>query len=264
MKPLVSVLTTCYNQRCLLPKAIEGTLRQKTTFPFDLIIIDDGSTDGSADIVRNYGSLDNRIKSIAKPHTGLIDNYMTGFAQCRGEYVALCDADDYWTDPLKLQKQVDYMESHPLCGAVFTRAIINENGVDSLSTLPPKYLDFDMMLRGGHMFSPTQMIRMDCLKYFWRDYKRKGFFIWDYPMYLYLTRYFEIGYLDDVTAVYRKQIGSFTNTHSRRRRLTLILGMLRIKIYYILKYGCKLSTIGYLVYRFARDIYSVIFKRWYK
>ena len=265
MNPLVSILITSYNHGNYLTQAIDSVLMQKTDFDFEVIVVDDGSTDGSVKIIEDYLYKQFSIIPFFENHKGIMNTYLLGFSKCKGKYVALCDGDDYWTDPLKLQKQVDYMEENPLAGACFTRAIIkNWNDIEQETTLPPNKLNFSVMLKGGHIFSPTMFIRLDCLKYFWHTLKNKRFFIWDYPIYLYLTYYFSVGYLDDITAVYRKHEESFSNTKLRKRRIKYIFGLLRIKKYFILKYGCKLSTLSYVVYRFIRDIYSLIFKRWYK
>lgn len=261
----VSVLITSYNHGELLTQAIDSVLMQKTDFDFEVIIIDDGSTDKSKEIIEGYFYKERSIIPYFENHKGIMNTYLLGFSKCKGKYVALCDGDDYWTDPYKLQKQFDYMENNPLAGACFTRALIkNFDGTEEETTLPPAYLNFNTMLKGGHMFSPTMFIRLDFLRYFWRTLEGKRFFIWDYPIYLYLTYYFGVGYLNDITAVYRKHQESFSNTRLRKRRAKYILGLIRIKKYFILKYGCKLSTLCFVIYRFVRDIYSLIFKRWYK
>ena len=260
----VSVLITSYNQADLLPAAIVSVLAQRVNFDYEIIIVDDGSSDNSRNVIADYAAKFHIIRPFYEDHKGIMNTYILGFSKCRGKYVALCDGDDYWVDQSKLQKQLDYMEDNPLAGACFTRALIkNYDGKEEISTVPP-FINFNTMLKGGHMFSPTMFIRLDFLKYFWRTLEGKRFFIWDYPIYLYLTYYFGVGYLNDITAVYRKHKESFSNTRLRKRRAKYVFGLLRIKKYFILKYGCKLNTFGYVMYRFARDIYSLIFGRWYK
>ena len=259
----VSVLITSYNNYQYLMLAIDSVLYQKTNFKYEIIIIDDGSDDGSIDVIKNCTDI--KIRIFFENHKGIMNTYLLGFSKCTGKYIALCDCDDFWTDEYKLQKQYDYMEENPFCGACFTRAVIrNYDNSETISALPPKYLDFNTMLKGGHMFSPTMFIRLDCLKYFWNTIERRKFFIWDYPIYLYLTYYFKIGYLKDITAVWRKHKESFSNTRLRKRRIKYVFGLLRIKKYFILKYGCKFKTLLFVIYRFIRDVYSIIFKRWYR
>lgn len=116
----VSILCLAYNHEQYIADAIEGFLMQKTDFAFEVIINEDASKDNTASIIREY---EKKYPKIIRPiyHTtnqysqcvNINDAYMVPMA--RGKYVALCDGDDYWTDPLKLQKQYDAMESHPSC-----------------------------------------------------------------------------------------------------------------------------------------------------
>ena len=129
--PLVSVRMITYNHEKFIAQAIEGVLMQKTNFPFELIIGEDCSTDRTREIVVDYA---NRYPEIIKPilqerNVGANANSQSVREACTGKYVALCEGDDYWIDPLKLQKQVDFMESHPECSFCFTRCQrVNERG----------------------------------------------------------------------------------------------------------------------------------------
>jgi glycosyltransferase involved in cell wall biosynthesis len=263
MKPKVSVLITSYNHSDTLKRAIDSVLSQRCDFEFEVIVVDDGSTDDSAEILEQYEEIIN-VSILQTDHQGLMKTYLLGFRCCSGEYIALCDCDDYWIDDYKLQKQVEYMDKNLNLGASFTRATIkNENSI-IVTQLPPKELNFNTMLKGGYMFSPTMILRASSLINFWGVFASKNFFIWDYPIYLYLSKITQIGYLNDVTACWVKAVESFSNTQTRRKRIRYVFGLLRIKWYFITTYGCKLSTLGFVVYKFTRDIYSIIFKRWYK
>ncbi|MEO8933819.1 MAG: glycosyltransferase [Xanthomarina sp.] len=117
MKPLVSICCTSYNQENYIAQAIEGFLSQKTSFPLEIIIHDDASTDRTVEIIKAYAKKDLRITTVFQSENQysknikIWPNYL--FPRARGKYIALCEGDDYWTDPLKLQKQVDFLESHP-------------------------------------------------------------------------------------------------------------------------------------------------------
>ena len=118
--PLVSVGCVAYNHEAFIAQALEGFLMQKTTFPVEIIVYDDASTDKTADIIKDYA---NRYPDIIKPVLQNRNQYSEGrkpfvdyvFPECRGRYIALCEGDDYWTDPYKLQKQAEFMEAHPDC-----------------------------------------------------------------------------------------------------------------------------------------------------
>jgi len=113
--PLVSVKMITYNHEKFIAQAIEGVLMQKTDFPFELVIGEDCSTDRTREIVVDYA---NRYPEIIKPilhekNVGAKANSESVGEACTGKYVALCEGDDYWTDPLKLQKQVEIMQANP-------------------------------------------------------------------------------------------------------------------------------------------------------
>ena len=116
--PLVSILCTTYNHEAFLRAALNGFLLQRTTFPFEVIVHDDASPDGTAAIIREYAALHPDIISPifqTVNQRSLVPGKVmhTIHAAARGKYIAWCEGDDYWTDPLKLQKQIDHLESHP-------------------------------------------------------------------------------------------------------------------------------------------------------
>ena len=116
--PLVSVLCLVYNHEKFLTETIKGFLNQKTNFVFEVVIHDDASTDNSADIIRKfekeYPDLFKPIYQKVNQHSievGRISRII--FSAANGKYSAFCEGDDYWTDPYKLQKQVDFLEANP-------------------------------------------------------------------------------------------------------------------------------------------------------
>lgn len=114
-RPLVSVRTSTYNHGPYIRQCIEGVLMQKTNFPFEFIIGEDFSTDETREIVFEYaGKYPDVIRVItADYNVGSKTNGRRCIRACRGKYIATCEGDDYWTDPLKLQKQVDFLEANP-------------------------------------------------------------------------------------------------------------------------------------------------------
>lgn len=131
-QPLVAIHCLVYNHEPYLRDCLEGFVMQQTSFPFVAIVHDDASTDGSAAIIREY---EERYPNIIKPiyetenqwrkPDGSLGRIMNAAIDATGaKYVAMCEGDDYWTDPLKLQKQVDFLESHPDFSMCFHRAKI--------------------------------------------------------------------------------------------------------------------------------------------
>jgi len=116
--PLVSVSLLTYNQVGLIARAIEGVLAQRVNFTYELLIGDDCSDDGTGEVLRDYaGRYPDLITLTLHPRRydevpGRTNN-VTNLMACRGKYTAMLDGDDYWTDPLKLQRQVDKLEAEP-------------------------------------------------------------------------------------------------------------------------------------------------------
>ena len=121
-EPLVSVKMITYNHAPYIAQAIEGVLMQKTNFPIELVIGEDCSTDGTREIVFEYQKKYPDIIRVitSDKNVGMKKNGYRTTKACRGKYVAFCEGYDYWHHPDKLQKQVDYMESHPKCGMVYS------------------------------------------------------------------------------------------------------------------------------------------------
>lgn len=135
--PLVDVVMITYNQEKYIEEGIRGVIKQKGDFRLRLIIMDDCSSDRTLEIAESWQSKYPEIISVYrnKHNLGLLRNYIEGFSRCEGDYLAVCDADDYWFDSRKLDRQVTYMEQHPECAITFHRVVnlYEETGEKSLS-----------------------------------------------------------------------------------------------------------------------------------
>jgi glycosyltransferase involved in cell wall biosynthesis len=129
--PRVSVTMITYNHENFIKQAIEGVLLQQTNFKFVLIIGEDFSTDGTRNIVLDYQRRykDKIILKLPQKNLGINVNSISNNLFCSGKYIAICEGDDYWTDPLKLQKQVDFLENNVEYIITYTRALaFDESG----------------------------------------------------------------------------------------------------------------------------------------
>ncbi len=118
--PFVSIRCLVYNHALYLRQCLDGFIMQKTNFVFEVIVHDDASTDDSAAIIQEYAE---KYPSIIKPiyetenqyskHDGSLGKVLNAAICPKAKYIAMCEGDDYWTDPLKLQKQVDFLEQNP-------------------------------------------------------------------------------------------------------------------------------------------------------
>lgn len=143
---MVTIQCITYNHEKYIRQCLEGFVMQKTNFRFEAIVHDDASTDGTADIIREYAK---QYPDIIKPifetenqyskHDGTIGKIIR--QNTFGKYVAMCEGDDYWIDPLKLQKQVDFLECHPECVYSCHRYYVYNEYTKEKYLMPNKYFD---------------------------------------------------------------------------------------------------------------------------
>lgn len=243
----VSVLMPTYNHEKTIAQAIESFLAQRCTFPIELCICDDASTDATPKIAAKYQQqYPNQITFIAKPvNQGLMRNYQTLLSVAKGQYLSILESDDYWTDPLKLQKQVDFLDANEEYGLSFTRVSFWQDGVlkqaKNVEEVVAKHANdlYSYMLLRSIIYSPTTCFRRSFLDAYCNvdEYVRLDFKTFDYPVWLSLARFSKVHYLPDDTAVYRISGASISNTSDVRKRLKFELAVIKIRHYVIGLYG---------------------------
>ena len=213
----VSVLCVTYNHAKFIRRALDGMVAQKTNFAFEVIVHDDASTDGTADIVREYAE---RYPDVIVPifqevnqfsHGGMIARRFL-WPRIRGRYVAFCEGDDYWTDPQKLQLQADWLDAHPSSGLCFHYATIHwENGERPDSVYP----DDKMVAEGPFTFErllKRNFIQTASAMYRWRlkgceESVPRGILPGDWYKHLLHAEGGEIGFMPRNMSVYRRHSG---------------------------------------------------------
>jgi len=131
MPPLVSICCVTYNHAATIAQALESFLAQRGDVPIEVLVHDDASTDGTEDILRRYMA---DYPDVIKPLFETENQYQKGvamdatfnFPRARGQYIALCEGDDFWCDPHKLQTQLDAMAAHPACTFCFTNGFVRD------------------------------------------------------------------------------------------------------------------------------------------
>lgn len=240
--PLVSVCMTTYNHAPYLARAIEGVLSQRTTFGVELVLGEDCSTDGTRVICEAYaGRYPGRIRVVtSSANVGWRANYRRTFEACRGKYVAYCDGDDWWSDPCKLQMQVELMESDPECGMCYTS--VNEYLQASCELRPDPdrhYTDFEEMLLGISVPNCTTLARRELIAAYYAEICPETHPEWltdDWPMWLWFARRSRIRHIDRVTAVHRRLAGSVSHGGSYRGRLARRDSFLGISLWFDARY----------------------------
>ncbi len=163
--PVLSICCITYNHKDYISKAIEGFLMQKTKFKFEILIYDDGSNDGSQQIIRDYQQ---KFPELIKPILQEENKYSQGergmnfrynYPRAQGKYIAICDGDDFWTDQNKLQIQVDFLENNPEYILTFhNSAEIDEDDIVHEIPLLNQYKTDKSALdlkRGAYVFAST-------------------------------------------------------------------------------------------------------------
>lgn len=232
-QPFVSVVCTAYNHEKYIARALDSFLSQETDFPFEVIVHDDASTDGTADIIRQYEAV---YPHIIKPIYQSENQYSKrdgsiGRAvdsRLNGKYYAVCEGDDYWCDTKKLQKQYDYMSQHEDCVLCCHNTVIHdisEKEADKLFnqwTATHELTEVDVFF-GWNVHTSS---------YFYRPILRRqaGKYCAGFGDYIYLTQALNLGKvvaLPDVMSVYNMNIqtgATMTNYHQGEAQYNKITG----------------------------------------
>lgn len=239
-EPLVSVICCTYNQKNFIAQCLDGFVMQKTNFPFVAIVADDCSTDGTRDIVKEYAE---KYPDIIKPvlrDKNLGPNYcgLDAITYCNSKYMAICDGDDYWTDPYKLQKQVDFLESHPDYSICFGKMkMIYENCKKHSKILPLKMdknpQSFVKLLKGGYIPTNSVMYRFEYLKKALENYP-DGIYPQDWYYHIMVAKCGKIGFINEVMSVYRRNEGgiSYTTSENHGNGLHQKYGLNELKFFH--------------------------------
>lgn len=216
-KTTVSIFVMVYNHAEYLKECLDGMLSQKTDFNFEIVAGEDCSKDNSREILLNYQKLyPGKFKLLLhSDNIGACRNQHEILINSKGKYIAICEGDDYWTDPLKLQKQVDFLEKNEDYSLCFHKTkILKSNGEiidDFITTVPENYqLRKTLAEKHNYIHTPTVLFRNVLTQ---EDLDSEEFNrspIGDYFLYMQITKYGKIGYLEDCMAVYRHGVGTFS------------------------------------------------------
>ena len=270
---LVSICCQTYNHVGFIEEAVESFLMQKTDFRFEILIRDDASTDGTTKIVQKYAFEfpeliklltyeENQFKKGVKP-------FPDNVRRAQGKYIAMCEGDDYWTDPLKLQKQVDFLEKNKEYGMVHTNFdtyyqnenyfLKNTHSVYNIDIKDNCTLDY-WNLFGKEMATIktlTVCFRYDLLKKWQSVIPDNKWLIGDFPMYFYLSLQSKVGYINESTSIYRTVFdGSASNLGKDNiKKLQLRKTYVDIRLYFFNHFN--LNKNDYIV-ALLRDIQTLL------
>ena len=211
---LVSIYCTAYNHEKYIADAINSFLAQQTNFKYEILIHDDASTDRTADIIREY---EKQYPDLIKPiyqtenqysKVGITTVDTINFDRALGKYIAVCEGDDYWTDQYKLQKQIDYMESHPECslcvhaGYVVSAVNKKKQDINRPNKGDKSYTVEEVIEGGGGLFLTNSMLfptRFGKIRPAFLENAPVG----DYPLAINLSLQGKVHYIDEFMSAYR-------------------------------------------------------------
>lgn len=250
---MVSIHCITYNHEPYIRQCLEGFVMQKTNFRFEAIVHDDASTDGTADIIREYTE---KYPDIIKPifetenqyskYDGSLDRIMD--EACTGKYIALCEGDDYWTNPNKLQKQVDFLESHLDYSMCFHRALLHYEDGRQADTIFAKIEDRDYdgaeLNENWICATASVMVRKEINESELKNVVNndKKLICADTPLFLTAATFGKIRGMSDLMSVYRKQENGVSYSGIPYERM-IQWGLYEYEIYKVFGEKYKLSAI---------------------
>ncbi len=225
-----------YNHEKYISDALDGIFKQKYNFNCELVIYDDCSSDNTENIINNYIKLNkNKFLSIIYKknifNIGFSKNFYHALVNCKGKYIAFCEGDDYWTDPLKLVKQFDFLEENKEFNLCYHDvSILNRQGIFSKDfiTKTNKKIStkYDLAVWGNYIHTCSVVVRNN---YFLEKINTE-INLCDYISYIQFVNDGKIMKIDQIMSVYRYGVGIWSNSSNRNKQIFLIDNIYNIKM----------------------------------
>jgi glycosyltransferase involved in cell wall biosynthesis len=235
--PKVSVVVMTYNHRRFIEQALDSALGQRTAFPCELLISEDCSTDGTREIVQDYQRRQPERIRLLLSERNLRSNAIVarGIEAARGQYIAMLDGDDYWTREDKLQRQADFLDTHPQCTACFHNAsVVYEDGsAPPRNWVPPGQKPFSTLediWMGNFIPMCSVMYRngvIGRLPGWYAQFDMGATLVTDWQLHLLHAEKGLIGYIDEVMGVYRQHPGGLYSRLSEVEKQAMTLKFYR-------------------------------------
>lgn len=266
----VSIICTNYNKGDWVREAMDSFLNQKTNFDFEIIIIDDASTDHSYEIIQEYqNKFPEKVRTFRNEvNLGITRTWKKVCQEAKGQYIARCDSDDFWTDPLKLQKQVDLLDASTdslWSNTEFDMVDLDGNLIqkDAFASMALPLIDSyeEMLVMKGMTMASTWLVDTTLMQ----DVSAQ---ISDtaaddtFELQLELFKRTKISFLSDSTTVYRMNLGSDSKPMTLETAERRFTGILESQIKYLNKYPDQdIQRISHLALVKDRDLDILVFKK---
>jgi glycosyltransferase involved in cell wall biosynthesis len=224
----VTVLIVTFNHVNYVARAIESALCQETMFPFEVIVSEDASTDGTREVVQEIAKNNSDRMQLILSQKNLHSNEVVarGLRAASGQYVALLDGDDFWISTNKIQRQVDFLEAHPDCSAVFLNAkiAIGNDITDKSWTSHAQAVTTGIreIWFGNPYAICGSMMRSEVVRSVPQWYSEFSPMITDWPLYVLCAERGDLVFIDEDVAVYRQHSGGQYSALSVERKLDYI------------------------------------------
>lgn len=268
---LVSICCITYNHELYIKDVLDGFVMQKTDFPFEIVISDDCSKDGTRKAIDEYkAKYPEHIRDISpKENMGSMQNFLYVQRSANGKYIALCEGDDYWTDPYKLQKQVDFLESHPDYSLCFTNSMVRfpDHEEIAINHVWDTYTIEDIINtnalnigeRGDKIVpcahtSSVMYRRQEC----WSPRWMKKCFIGDEPLFIAMAQYGKAKFINEPMTVYRAGVGVSSKDYQEIKDW-----INRVRMYHTINEGLEYkykNVINPIIAKFEYEIFRRMWK----
>lgn len=251
--PLVSVCVATYNQQDYIGQCLDGILFQKTDFPFEIIVGEDESSDNTREICKKYAEkYRNKIRLFLRDrkesHFTNTDGTISRFnglwnrMSCRGKYIAFCEGDDYWTDSMKLQQQVDVLEHNPEVGFVHTDFDMSEGKVGHSKWPTEPIVATEKLINAEcHIGNLTVMYRRELWEKIPKLYYHQNFKMGDLPMQIEMSRECKFVYINKITSMYRVLPNSASHNSDIQKEIDFYCSARDCRMFYAKQYGIQVK-----------------------
>ncbi len=235
---MVTVCVTTYNHAQWVAQALESILAQRTSFEVEVIVGDDCSTDSTVDVCRAYVErYPGRVRLLeAERNMGMRANYRRTIKAARGEYIAMCDGDDFWCDEQKLQRQVEVLERDAEVGLCYSRSKRFHEGQNDEWVYPRgvMHCDFESLLFENTVDNVTAVARRSLVMQYYAEVRPEEHPEWltdDQPMWLWVAARSKVVALERVTAAHRLLSESQSQSRDFSRRIAFCDSLMDISMW---------------------------------
>jgi len=213
---MVSICCLTYNHAGYIGECLEGIFLQKFNFPYEILIHDDASTDGTQEIIREY---EQKYPEVVKPIYQTENQFSKGvrsisarfnFPRAKGKYIAMCEGDDYWSDPFKLSRQIELLEGNPeLMVSAENSMVLKDSGSKTIFGIKPGRVVSESELVKSRQFATGSIVFRNNVDF---EYLITDLPAGDTTLLLYLNRFGKVHYNDIISSTYRRGNHGITET----------------------------------------------------